>query len=157
MTKRPAVTTLFLMGFLLPVFAGSPKVDASGDMQRIGLFAIDRTEVTIGVFERFAAATGFISKAERSGGGLVYAAGWVQQAGWTWHTPFGRRGVADEPAAHITFDEAQTYCRWAGKCLPGERGWVAAAYAETRPAPLSPFEQGRTYQYPTGDSPKGAN
>ena len=28
---------------------------------------------------------------------------------------------------------------------------------ETRPAPPSPFEQGRTYPYPTGDSQKGAN
>ena len=90
--------------------------------------------MTIGAFARFSAATGFVSKAERSGGGLVYAAGWVQQAGWTWHTPFGRRGEADEPAVHITFDKVQTYCRWVGKRLPGEREWVGVAYTETRPA-----------------------
>ena len=126
-------------------------------MQPIGQFAINRAEVTIGQFARFASATGFVSQAERSGRGLVYAAGWEQKAGWTWPFPFGRPGGANEPALHITFDEAQTYCRWAGKRLPRERERVAAAYTETRPAPPSPFEQGRTYPYPTGDSPKGAN
>ena len=157
MTKRSAIRASFLAGFLFAGIAGSPKADTPDDMQPIGQFAIDRTEVTIGQFDRFAAATDFVSKAERSGGGLVYAAGWEQKAGWTWRTPFGRRGEADEPAVHITFDEAQTYCRWAGKRLPREREWIAAAYTETRSAPPPPFKQGRTYPYPTGDSPDGSN
>ena len=95
--------------------AAVDAADTLDDIQPIGQFAIDGT---IGQFERFAEATGFISKAERSGGGFVYAAGWEQQAGWTWRTPFGRRSETDEPAIHITFDEAQAYCQWAGKRLP---------------------------------------
>ena len=39
-------------------------------------FAIDRTEVTIAQFERFARATGTVTEAERSGGGFEYVGGW---------------------------------------------------------------------------------
>ena len=148
---------IVLFGLLLATSGESLTADDSADMQPVRDFAIDRTEVTIGRFERFAAATGFVSKAEREGGGLVYVAGWERRAGWTWRAPFGRPGLGDEPAVHITFDEAEAYCRWAGKRLPREREWVAAAYTETRPNPSLPFEQGRTYPYPTGDSPEGAN
>ena len=47
-------------------------VPAKADMQTIEGFAIDRTEVSIAEFQRFAEATGFVSQAERSGGGEVY-------------------------------------------------------------------------------------
>lgn len=127
------------------------------DMQKIGSFAIDRTEVTVGAFARFAQTTEFVSKAEREGGGLVYGAGWEQKSGWTWRSPFGTRAVDDEPAVHITFDEAQAYCRWAGKRLPTAEEWTEAAYMERRKEPSSPFVTGHTYQYPTGDEPEGAN
>jgi len=146
-----------LVGLVLAVHAGSVKADKAGDMQPIRHFSIDRTEVTIGQFARFAAATGFVTKAERAGGGLVFATGWEQKSGWTWRSPYGRPGQDDEPAAHVTFDEAQAYCRWAGKRLPSEREWIEAAYTERRPAPSPPFKRGRTYPYPTGDSPEGAN
>lgn len=46
-------------------------------------FAIDRTEVTIAQFARFAAATGPVTRAERAGGGHEYVSGWQQRAGWT--------------------------------------------------------------------------
>ena len=47
------------------------KAATPGDMQPIGQCA------------HFASAIGFVSQAERSGGGLVYAAGWETKAGWT--------------------------------------------------------------------------
>ena len=50
----------------------------------------DQTEVTIGAFENFVRATGTVKQAERDGGGLVYAGGWEQKAGWTWLTPYGQ-------------------------------------------------------------------
>ena len=58
-------------------------VPAKADMQTIEDFAIDRTEVSIAEFQRFAEATGFVSQAERSGGGEVYGWGWEQKPGWT--------------------------------------------------------------------------
>ncbi len=142
---------------LYSTLAWSAPPAASDDMQRIGAFAIDRTEVTIGQFGRFVDATGLVTKAEKEGGGLVYAAGWEKKPGWTWRTPFGRPAGGDEPAVHVTFDEAQAYCRWAGKRLPTDSEWVEAGYTERRPDPPAPFRPGVTYPYPTGTTPQGAN
>lgn len=154
--------TLSSLAFVIAVLlllAGVQTVRAGVDsnMQALGDFAIDRTDVTIEQFARFTAATGTVTKAEREGGGLVYAAGWERKAGWTWRTPYGSPAGDNEPAVHITFDEAQAYCRWVGKRLPREDEWIQAAYTEWRPTPPAPFETGRTYPFPTGDSPDGAN
>jgi formylglycine-generating enzyme required for sulfatase activity len=77
-----------------------------------------QTEVTIGAFEKFVNATGTVTRAARDGGGLVYASGWEQKPGWTWLTPYGQVAHPDEPAVHVTFDEAEQYCQWVGKRLP---------------------------------------
>lgn len=141
--------------FFLALFLASTPVLA--DMQRVGDFEIDRSEVSIAAFGRFATATGLVTKAEREGGGLVFEAGWTKKPGWTWKTPFGRPGDPQEPAVHVTFDEAKSYCIWAGKRLPNDREWVEAAYTERRDQPPAPFQKGKTYLYPTGDTPEGAN
>jgi hypothetical protein len=101
----------------------------------------DQTEVTIGAFENFVRATGTVTQAERDGAGLVYAGGWEQKAGWTWLTPYGQAAHPDEPAVHVTFDEAVQYCKWAGKRLPTEEEWIIAAYNEQRLDPSKLFVQ----------------
>jgi formylglycine-generating enzyme required for sulfatase activity len=136
----------------------SASTDPGIDWVDLGTFSIARTETTIGQFRRFAKATGNATQAERNGGGEVYEAGWVRKPGWTWAAPFGRGGVPDdrEPAVHLTFHEAQAFCRWAGGRLPTDAQWVLAAYTEQRAQPPAPFVRGRTYPYPTGESPAGA-
>jgi formylglycine-generating enzyme len=128
-----------------------------GEMQPIGNFAIDRTEVTIGQFEKFIAATGFVTQAEKVGGGLVYQSGWQRKPGWTWRAPFGTPASESEPVVHINFDEANAYCEWAGKRLPTDAEWVEAAFTERRATPPAPFEYGKTYEFPNGSMPDGAN
>jgi sulfatase modifying factor 1 len=135
---------------------GGPGLAAT-EMQAVGRFEIDRTEVTIGAFRAFVRATGTLTTAEREAGGFVYEGGWRRLPGWAWATPFGRPGADDEPAVHVTFDEAQAYCRWAGKRLPTDAEWLEAAYTERRADPPAGFAPGRTYPYPTGESPAGAN
>jgi formylglycine-generating enzyme required for sulfatase activity len=124
----------------------------------IGRFSIARTETTVGQFRRFVQATATVTQAERSGGGEVYEAGWVRKPGWNWMTPFGgaRPAADNEPAVHLDFSEAQAFCRWAGGRLPTDAEWTSAAYTEQRAAPPAPFQRGRTYPYPSGDSPEGA-
>ena len=133
------------------------QAPAPSTMQRVGAFEIDRTEVTVGEFRRFAQATGFVSQAERAGGGQTFEGGWVQRRGWTWQAPYGTPAGDREPAVHLTFDEAQAFCRWAGKRLPTDAEWMEAAYTERRAQPPAGFATGRGYPYPTGDSPQGAN
>lgn len=126
-------------------------------MQRVGNIEIDRTEVTIGAFARFVKATGAVTAAERAGGGSTYEGGWVKRAGWTWRAPYGTPGADDEPVVHVDHAEATAYCHWAGKRLPTDAEWGEAAYTERRETPTDGFETGRTYRYPTGDTPAGAN
>jgi formylglycine-generating enzyme len=128
----------------------------SAGMQRIGRFEIDITEVTVGDFQRFAQATQTVTAAERTGGN-TYEAGWEQRKGWNWRTPFGQAASSSEPALHVNYHEAAAYCGWAGKRLPTDAEWGEAAYTERRMQPTDGFITGRTYRYPTGDSPQGAN
>ena len=128
------------------------------DWVNLGPFSIARTETTVAQFRSFAQASQVRTRAEQAGGGEVYEAGWVRKPGWTWATPFGggRRAADDEPAVHISFDEAQAFCRWAGGRLPSDAEWLAAAYTEKRASPPAPLQRGRTYAYPTGETSAGA-
>ena len=132
-------------------------VARADDMQLVDTFAIDRTEVTVGQFRTFVQQSGFVTQAEKKSGGLVYEFGWTQKPGWTWSSPFGTPAQDNEPAVHVTYDEAAAYCAWAGKRLPTDQEWAKAAFTEMRPDPPSPFRTGDTYEYPTGKSPVGAN
>ena len=138
-------------------FSSACAAASSEDMQKVGDLSVDRTEVTIGQFSQYVAATKKRTTAEILGGGLVYDSGWKRMPGWSWRTPFGQKTDTRLPAVHITFDEAAEYCHWAGKRLPTDLEWQTAAYTETRTQPKAPFERGTTYPYPTGKTPIGAN
>jgi sulfatase modifying factor 1 len=143
---------------LLALACGVASPDAIAQpMQPVGRFEIDRTEVTIGQFRAFVQATGTVTAAERAGGGQTYEGGWQRRPGWTWRAPFGTPGDSQEPAVHVTYPEAQAYCRWAGKRLPTDEEWGLAAYVEHRDRPADGFVTRRRYPYPTGERPDGAN
>ncbi|MDF0494244.1 formylglycine-generating enzyme family protein [Bradyrhizobium yuanmingense] len=125
--------------------------------ENLGKFAIDRTEVTIGQFRNFAADKALKTAAEQEGGGHEFAGGWIRRRGWTWATPFGEPGSDDEPAVHVSWNEARDYCLAVGGRLPTLEEWERAAYTETRANPTDDFVSGRTYPYPVGDKPDGMN
>ena len=100
MNKRFIV--LLLLG-LLPV-TGSAIAEA--DMQPMGRFAIDRTEVSVAAFRRFVTATGMITMAERQGGGSVCELRWVRKPGWVWSAPLGKAVYEKEAVAEGGISEA---------------------------------------------------
>ena len=158
MIHKPYRIFAFAVSCLSTIGADAQTPPAVGDdMQTIKGFLIDRTEVSVGEFKKFADATGMVTAAEKAGGGSTFEAGWEQRTGWTWRAPFGKLASVSEPAVHVTYAEAAGYCQWAGKRLPKDAEWGLAAYTELRASPPAGFAASRTYAYPTGDSPKGAN
>jgi hypothetical protein len=117
----PTLARSALLAVLLPATVLAQPNPAGIDWQRVGDFSIARSETTVGQFRRFADDTGTVTRAERAGGGEVYEAGWTKKPGWIWRTPYGRPAHDDEPAVHVTYDEAQAFCRWAGGRLPPTR------------------------------------
>lgn len=149
--------TAWLLWSLLPAWPALVSANPAGiDWQALDGHEIARTETTVGQFRRHVQATGLVTEAERRGGGEVFEAGWTRKPGWTWHSPYGRPAADDEPAVHVTWHEARAFCRWAGGRLPTDAQWAGAAYTEQRARPPAPWQRGRTYRYPTGDSPQGA-
>lgn len=130
---------------------------APDSAQRLGRFAIDPTEVTIGEFRAYRDSHSLVTAAERAGGGFEFGSGWERRSGWTWSSPYGLPGDDKEPVVHVSWSEARDFCLARGGRLPNLDEWRKAAFTEMRTEPTDDFVNGRTYSYPVGDRPDGMN
>jgi formylglycine-generating enzyme required for sulfatase activity len=113
-------------------------------------FAIGRSEVTVGEFGRFIAATHFRTHATRVGHSIVYdEKGGVlsEHEGVDWRRDHvGRIASTALPVVHVTLDDARAYARWLS----------AQAGAKYRLPSEAEFEYvlraGSTTRYPWGTS-----
>lgn len=131
-------------------FSEGHPFDAEGPPHTVELdaFDIDAAPVTNAAFARFVEETGFVTDAERYGNSAVFhlavrarpdhivgrsssAPWWTLVEGADWRHPYGPvsdlRELDDHPVVHVSWHDASAYAEWAGRALPSEWQWEAAA------------------------------
>ena len=107
---------------------------------RVADFSIDSQVVSWRRYLPFVEAGGYDLPAYWSSAGWAWRQAqvsahprYLRRTGSGWESQhFGQwqELLADQPAVHLTYFEAEAWCRWAGRRLPSEAEWEMAAFSQ---------------------------
>ena len=138
----------FLMG---TDYIKSFAADGEGPVRKVKFkkFSISETSVTNEDFSKFIQDTEYVTDAEKFGWSFCFFPAlsdenkikvnyWIQGSEWwcrvdgaSWNSPEGPKSNIQKkmshPVVHLSWNDANAYCRWSGTRLPSEIEWEFAA------------------------------